>query len=307
MQFIEMGSLLILGTLTIFLALVILVINFFIFKFSGNNYLPPDAILIFIPLLLIMLGSNLLLSKNNKIFEGSKELLYYFLIMAIIAVATNAIQYTPFSPIDHQLIALEATYGIHIAEIFLWTLQYPFLIKLLNCVYNTLPYQMALCPILVIFFKNNSTVYLREYYFLLFITTLLGFSIYYFYPTVGPASSVKGVNFFQEQYATGIKFTEIHQHLTPSTNLGGLIAFPSFHVIWAWLCLYLVRSFRILFGLLFVVNLSLVASCVLLGWHYLVDILGSFIVLLAAHLSFFIKDKISFMKKEKISFMVFDK
>lgn len=63
----------------------------------------------------------------------------------------------------------------------------------------------------------------------------------------------------------------------------GFIGLPSFHVIWAWLCLYLIRSWRIAFFLLMPINGLIVLACILLGWHFPTDLLGSLVVLLLAH------------------------
>ncbi len=90
--------------------------------------------------------------------------------------------------------------------------------------------------------------------------------------------------FTEAQRATGIKFTQIHAHTKPDTFKGGMIAFPSFHVIWAWLCAFLIRDWPIAFGLLFILNTVVMLSCVLLGWHYILDIFGSILVIILAHM-----------------------
>lgn len=306
MRLVEERSLLILAVLISFLASLALVINFFIFKFPGNNYFPPGTILIPVVLLLAMLGSYLLQSHSkSSFFQGIKECLYYFLVMSLIAFATNAVQYTPFEPIDKYLIAFERSISIDLINILNWAAQFPKLLVWLHLIYDTLPYQMSCLPILLILRRNPPIAHLREYYFLLLITTLLGFSVYYFYPTLGPASSLasipplteslpllKNIHFLQAQYDTGIKFKEIHQHISPSTLEGGLIAFPSFHVIWAWLCLYLIRRLTFLFYMLLPVNLSLIIACVLLGWHYPIDLVGSFFLLIIAHSIYYLTNNI---------------
>ena len=63
-----------------------------------------------------------------------------------------------------------------------------------------------------------------------------------------------------------------------------MIAFPSFHIIWGWFCLYLSYGCRWLFIGLLPLNGLLFASCVLLGWHYPLDLVGAAFVILASHL-----------------------
>jgi membrane-associated phospholipid phosphatase len=112
---------------------------------------------------------------------------------------------------------------------------------------------------------------------------LIGFIVYYFFPTTAPASVLHSDYFIKEQLATGLKFTQIHQYIQPTTLDGGLIAFPSFHVIWAWLCLYLIRSWFVVFYVFLFINILLIFSCVMLGWHYFLDIILSFLILLFCH------------------------
>ncbi|ASQ45991.1 phosphatase PAP2 family protein [Legionella clemsonensis] len=263
------------------LASVALAVNYFIYKFPGNNYFPPNTMLIALLLFLGFLGSYIQFGKASIVVKMTRELIYYFLVMSMIAFATNAVQYTPFTPVDEILIELEAALNINIVAIVGWTQRYPLLTQILVYIYDSLPYQMSVLPLIAIVIRKFS--YLREFYCLLLISALLGFTIYYFYPTLAPATVLKSELFSSAQYATGIKFQEIHQHIPPSTIEGGMIAFPSFHAIWAWLCLYLMRWSRFIFLLLLPINSLLIVSCVLLGWHYPVDLLASAIVLLITH------------------------
>ncbi len=48
---------------------------------------------------------------------------------------------------------------------------------------------------------------------------------------------------------------------------------PSFHTIWALLCVYLLRDWKYPFIVLGLINSLLIIACVLLGWHYLSDVL----------------------------------
>lgn len=192
--------------------------------------------------------------------------------MSLVAFATNAVQYTPFPPIDEQILIWHGPFSESIKSAFAFTDTHASLKKLFNWCYASLDYQMAFLPLLSILLKDYET--LHRYYQHLLLTLLLGFTCYYFFPTIAPASLLKLPYFSEAQYATGLKFKEIHEHLPPSTIEGGLIAFPSFHAIWAILCLILVKKIRFLFYPLLLNNIVLIASCVLLGWHYPLDIIA---------------------------------
>ncbi|HBD9376085.1 TPA: phosphatase PAP2 family protein, partial [Legionella pneumophila] len=227
-------------------------------------------------ILLNYIGMILVFGKNNRVTRSGLELINFFVVMSIIALATNAVQLTPFPPIDKQIIKLEAQLGINMVSILEWTNKYQFFKYLLAIIYDTLPYQMSILPLCVI--VSGRFYILKDYYFLLLSTTLLGFTFYYFFPTTAPASEIQNSLFAPEQIATGLKFYQIHHYIQPTTIEGGLIALPSFHTIWAILCVYLIKDWFIPCLLLSIINVLLILSCVLLGWHYPVDILTAIIL-----------------------------
>ncbi len=267
---------LILSGLLISLSLISLLLNYYVYQYPGNNYFPEDTHVLALILLFIYLGLLLIFGKNTRASNSGKELLYFFGVMSVIALATNAVQLTPFQPIDKYIMQFESSLHINLAAILLWVKQYPKLITILEITYDSFPYQLSIIPLLVI--ATGRFYLLREYYFLLFVTTLIGFIFYYFFPTTAPASIMSGSLFSSEQIATGYKFNQIHHHMIPTTNDGGLIALPSFHTIWSLCCLYLLKEWRMPFYFLFAVNTLLIASCVLLGWHYPLDVIAGLFV-----------------------------
>lgn len=194
---------------------------------------------------------------------------------------TIAAQYTPFKPIDKVIIEFEAAVNLDLIKMMTWTNQYPAFKALLVSAYASLIYQIALLPLFMILIQQWQRV--RAYCCLMLISTIIGFSFYYFFPTTAPASNLNSLLFSASQHATGIKFNEIHAHLLPTTIDGGLIALPSFHVIWAWFALYLIYTKKFIFYALLPINLLLVASCVLLGWHYFIDLIGAAVVIFITH------------------------
>lgn len=270
-----------LAGLILFFSVIAFFINYFIYQFPGNNYFPDNVVAFGVFLVLLNVGLHLSFAKESKACQIGNELIYFFLIMLIIAFATNAVQLTPFSIIDQYIVKLEALVGIDTAAIVNWTNGHPQLKTLLSTIYDSLAYQMSIVPLLVLFSCRFHL--LREYYFLLLCTVLLGFGFYYFFPTAAPASIFNHALFESSQIATGLKFSELHHHIAPSTNEGGLIAFPSFHAIWALLCVNLLREWTVAYIVMAIINVVLIASCVLLGWHYCTDIVGSLIVLLMSY------------------------
>jgi len=265
----------------VLLSLIALAVNHFYFQYPGNYYFPPDCLLMGFDLFLIYAGFFFLQGRDGKITQIVKEVIYFVLVMMLICLVTNAAQYTPFPTIDQHILTFESLLNIDTNALITWTNANPLLKTVLELAYSTLNYQLCLMPLIVI--VAGRTDLIREYYFLLITTALIGFTVYYFFPTTAPASVMNSEYFSEAQRATYLKFFQIHHYIQPSTMDGGMIAMPSFHVIWAWLCLYLVRGWPVVFLVLLPINLLLIASCVLLGWHYCIDIFGGVVVVLLAH------------------------
>lgn len=259
-----------------------LLYNFFFTHFPGNNYFPQHSTAFFCLLVLIYWGMLLQFGRANRYTKQVKELQYFFLMMSCISLASNAVQYTPYPLIDTHIIAWEQKIlPVTLEKLMAWAYAQPNLLKILRLSYNALPYFMLFTPLGLIAFNHIQRV--REYYCLMLVSTLIGFSCYYFFPTAGPASCIASDYFTLMQKATFLKFNQIHQSIPPTTIEGGMIALPSFHVIWAWLCLFLLRSWPIIFILIAPIMLSLMFACVLLGWHYPSDILASLVVIGVSH------------------------
>lgn len=267
-----------LATFSILLSIIVLLINHFVYGYYGNSFFPDKVPEIILILVIFNTGLLVLFGKHSALSQSGLELLYYIGIMCVIAFATNAVQLTPFSPIDKSLYDLELHCGVDLQSIVQWTNQYAGLKTVLGYVYDSLPWQMSMLPLVLIVLQRFQL--LHSYYFLLLFTMLIGFTIYYFFPTTAPASILNSSLFSEYQIATGLKFNQIHHHLLVTTGEGGLIAFPSFHTVWALLCVYLLKDWPVPCALLFVINCVLLASCVLLGWHYLVDVLAGILLLL---------------------------
>jgi len=261
-----------------FLSLIFFTINYLAFHYHGNDYFPSVTFSIGLSLILIWAGLKLQFQRVTVLEHIVKETLIYFLVMSVIAFFTNAIQLTPFKPIDHAILRFESYFSINLVKIIAWTAHHDYFYTILDFTYKTIAVQMGYIPLLIII--GGQYIYAREFFCLLLISALIGFTFYYFFPTMAPASVLHSAYFTTEQHNTGIKFSEIHHYLLPKSSDGGLIALPSFHAIWAWYCVYLVRCWPWAFALLLAFNGLLILSCVLLGWHYVSDLLGSLLIIL---------------------------
>ena len=264
------------------LALIGLVANKIGPNYPGNFYFRPCALYIEFNLFIFYIGFYLMYGKNSSWAIRTKELIFYVPMIAIMLIATTAAQFTPFNTIDNILINFDKSLHIDTLSILQWTENHPAIKTTLECAYVSLSYQLGYLPFLIII-TGHINIF-REYTFLTLSTAIMGYGFYYFFPSSAPASILNSGFFSSIQKATGLKFYQIHHYIPPTTFDGGMISLPSFHVIWAWLCVYLIRDWPIACAFLAIVNLTLVAATVLLGWHYFVDIIGSAIIILLAHM-----------------------
>lgn len=270
-----------LGVLLLLIVLSILAYNHFILHYPTSSFFSPVFISAILTLWLIKLGLDLQWGKANRWSRACSSLIVVVGLFSLILLAATAAQVTPFPPIDHAIIALENSLGIKLTALLDWTARHPYWQQLFSLIYRSLAFQLVLVPMFLVF--NNRFDLLHEYIFLVLVGVLIGFSFYFFFPTTAPASNLDSPWFLPDQRATGIKFHEIHSHIPPSTAQGGLIAMPSFHVIWAWNCTWVLRAWPLLFAPLLAFNALLAASCVMLGWHYVLDVVGSLLVILITH------------------------
>jgi hypothetical protein len=268
-------------TLSVFCSIVAFSINAFYYHYPGNAYFSFHTLWIASSLFLIYNGFCILLGKHHHVTLKSLEILYFFFITSLILLGCNAVQYTPFQPIDNHILTWGEWMHIDLAKLVHWSRAHPRLYHGMELMYDSLTLQMTYIPLILIALGRFERV--RDYYFLLLLTALIGYSFYYFFPTTAPASMIESPDFSEAQRATGLKFNQIHQYINPTTVEGGLIAFPSFHVIWAWLCAWLVRDWVWAFRALLLFNTGIAISCVLLGWHYVLDLIASIALISAVH------------------------
>lgn len=244
--------------------------------YVGFNYLPLRWVIaapIILALLLLALYAQ---DKAPRISFFTLTYTSYFFMMLSFAILTNGMQYTPFPTIDNNLLHVDQLIGFNTIALMQWTAQHPIVKKILELAYEFLNLEMILIPLLLPWFYQKKRVY--QLLITMLIAFLLGTTIYYFFPTAAPISVLHSSYFLPAEYATVTKFYQIHHYLSVTTGDGGMIAFPSFHVIWALLLCYALRGKKWLFYPAVIINLVVILSTLLLGWHYLIDV-GAAVIL----------------------------
>lgn len=277
---IQLSYIFLLCAILVLLSSIAYLYNVYITQYPGNNYCNIPMMFPAIEIALAYIWYEYNYDSQQLPIQFIKESTIYIMTALLIGAASNAVQFTPFSPIDTWLVKIERFFHMDLEKLVYWTKNHPMLRTVLDVIYHSITLELYLVPITVLLLKQYA--YVREFCFMLLATCILGYFFYYFFPTTAPASIFNQQLFDDEQILTGLKFWQIHHYISPSGRGGGMIAMPSYHIIWAWLCTNIVRFKPTAFYCLAFYNTIMVISCVLLGWHYSIDVLSSILTILLA-------------------------
>lgn len=270
--------------ITVLLGVVFSLVNMFTTKFPGADYLPTSWLLL-LPFMLIMLGvSWYFKSVAPRLTFFTRFYTLYFLATLAMSVLTTGMQYTPFATIDPILAHWDQALSVNTPAILQWTHLHPVIHKLLNYSYNGITIELFILPVLLGLCKMQRPM--NEFLVTILFAFIVGGLIYYFFPTAAPVSIFDSPYFATAMQHTVLKFTQIHHHIQPTVADGGIISFPSFHVVYGTICIYVTRKRWWLLLPILCLNLIGIASTVMLGWHYLIDVFGG-IALTAISVAFY--------------------
>lgn len=273
------------GIITYVIAFIYLqIITLWLFNYFGANYdsivfLPSEFILI-LPLTFLLFCIGLYI-EDDFAREASilKNVWLFNITIVTINLFVTVIQTTPFHPINDWVQAMDEALGFNVNNLLNWTYQQVQFYYLLQSLYGFLYFQLALIPVFLIIGLQHRAV--RVYFLSCLLASIIGFTFYYFFPTNGPATILDNDFFLPNMYFTHERFQAMQSHLPviESTASGGMIALPSFHVIWAAALIYATKNFKPLFFLIFIINSLIIFSTVALGWHFLMDVIFGLIII----------------------------
>src|SRR3990167_140298 len=201
-----------------------------------------------------------------------KSVAMLYISLSILEICNTAILTTPFPTHDQWMVHTDRLLGFHLLPILRVLHGYASIQSIIWSCYFSLLAAIHFLPISLSFDQNPKVMY--HYYCSFIVSIIIGYLIYYFFPTMTSPAAV-----YPHQYFTAFQLNTLHQfqlehlHKIIHFNLiGGIISFPSFHAIWAVFVIYFlwpygwIRYVGIIYGIL------IFATSVLTGWHYLVDV-----------------------------------
>lgn len=248
----------------------LLAVNAMRFHYTGISYFPRECWWLAFAAFDLAIFGHWVRERSPYTSFVAVNLSFYALTAAVMGVLTTGIQYSPFTRIDAALARWDARLGWDTVAVLHWVAQRPTLRAFLNLCYNSTELQLVLAPFVAAYAHDRRR--LRVLIYATVYSSLAGSLIYYFFPSSGPAGVFQSADFMGVQLLTHIKYEQVHNFQPVTSLLGGLIAFPSFHVAWAVLTTYATLPSPRLFAASLVLNVLVIASTVLLGWHYLVDV-----------------------------------
>jgi membrane-associated phospholipid phosphatase len=220
-------------------------------------------------------------SRRRKVMFAEAVLAMF--LLALFTNIAGAAQYPAvalgFPQVERWLAASDAALGIHVPTLAAWTGSHPIFARVLILSYFSLLPQFAL-PILAsgIFDLDRKRLweYVFHFHFCLAVT-LLGVALM---PATVPISYY-GFKSLIDQSRFIEHFTRLRSgtftELWPN-DIEGMISFPSFHVAGGLMVAWAFRGHRRWFAPLAVLNTLLIASTVLTGVHFAIDVVAAMVL-----------------------------
>jgi membrane-associated phospholipid phosphatase len=256
-------------------SIVLRVVNYFFYGYTPLGI--TSAMAAAIPGLIVVLIAAVFMKQRFQRSGLFVEMIcqcYLFVVASFFFM--GSIILTPFPVVDHQLQAIDVVMGFDLLGVMNWVASMPWLDKILSFSYDTWFFQIVLTPILLALLCQQREI--DRYLVAVFASLLVGSMIYYFWPTIAPAGILESSHFLSGQHDLVTRFNEVHQGKEITVSGGGLISFPSFHVINSLLVTFAWRRYRFVFIPLVILNIFSIFSTMGLGYHYIVDVIGGFII-----------------------------
>lgn len=203
-----------------------------------------------------------------------KSIAMLVITLSVIELGNTAILTTPFSTHDHLMVSWDRLLGFHMLPILEIVHANPSIQHVIWTCYFSLLLVIHCLPISLAIIEKSRVSY--HYFCSFVISVIIGYVIYYFFPTMTSPAAV-----YPHQYFTSFQLNTLHQfqleHLHKIIRfglVGGVVSFPSFHAIWATLVVYFLWPYGGIKYVGLIYGIVVMCVAVITGWHYLVDIIA---------------------------------
>ncbi|WP_104668614.1 phosphatase PAP2 family protein [Ensifer adhaerens] len=211
------------------------------------------------------------------------------LLVVPISLSTYLSTWTNFPLADDRLSGWDSWLGVDWPAIMAWIDRHQLLSEALNKAYRSFPYQLLLCPVLLVLSNHHKRAYqmVGAYALLCFSSA----AISAFFPALGTyayyqfdASSLQHINatygyLFLEEFHAVRNDPNFIWRLPESQ---GIVTFPSVHAAVAVLCAWALWPVALLRYPALVLNLAMGFSAIPAGSHYAVDVVAGIAIAAAS-------------------------
>lgn len=235
--------------------------------------------------ILFFIGSYSISAKYSRVSTSLRAVGIFLMMIFCYSAMLIGTSLTPNTHlIDQQLHHFDQFLGYNTIGVMHWLHQHQWIGRFLIYCYNFLGIEIyyLIGPWLCFFSREKE---LLQTVNLTLLCSFIGSLIYYIIPSSAPADVITSPYFIQFQTNTAIAFFQQHHHLPITVSVpGGIIGFPSFHVLLALSVIYLFRNNRWLFYPAIIMNTCIIASTFLLGIHFLADSIASVVIFATCYL-----------------------
>lgn len=214
--------------------------------------------------------------RNNPEKRDAALILPWTAILAMLLKACILLSASLHLPLqDHRLAQMDGWFGIDVPQIVKWTAAHPDFQSLMQISYTSLTWLLLAAVFLPAltgktkgaqgFLLANGIVILLAVPFILWLPSVGPWSDHSFSPDAG-------------QLACATSLAHLRAGEDGLAQNAGVVCFPSFHVIWAFLSVSALWCFRVaripLVGMAALIILSTMTT----GWHYAADVVGGLLL-----------------------------
>jgi membrane-associated phospholipid phosphatase len=224
-----------------------------------------------------------LLTRLTGFAKGSESLAESVAKFFVYIMVVTALEYylaTNQAPLnDPLMVKIDRLFGFSWPEFFAWVHDHRPVGKVLSYMYASLPVQAALVLFVVgVVYPRRADRFVTAF----LVSSLLTLLIFGLFPVAGPFIYFQHTDLSQARYAE--HYLQMRSHAMaaiPMDDIRGIISFPSFHVASAVIITYFFRRLSFISGLVVVLNIGMSIGALVIGGHYLVDVLAGLVVGLA--------------------------
>lgn len=240
----------------------------------SNLLVPPAGAAGFLLLYFCCVNTRQRFPRLSYFFLG---ILYMIIFIYSMFLTCGSAMLTPSTHLlNYQLLQWDLALGFNQLPLVVWASKHDILHSILQFGYGSWGYQLALvCPVLALCKQYQQ---IRQWTLGGILAILIVATIYYFFPSLPPASVYPEYHFDSGCYECINRFYLLHSYQRFAFTQCGLIVFPSCHVIYALFTTWAFRNIKWILWPVIVLNVILIASTLLLGMHFLVDVLGAVVV-----------------------------